>query len=60
MSQCTSLACEATTENGSDYVILAFATSYFERSSYFSLNDFHTEVLFQRLLIYDDVTGSRD
>ena len=60
MSQCTSLASEATTGNGSDYVELTFNASYFQGSSNFSLNDFHTEVIIQILLVNGDNTGTGD
>ena len=46
MSQCTCLTSETAAEYVSDYIELAFTTSNFERSLYFSSYDFHTEVLF--------------
>ena len=60
MSQSTSLTGEAAALNGSNYVELAFNASYFQGSSNFSLNDFHTEVIVQILLVNGDVTGTGD
>ena len=60
VSQCSGLTSVTAAVYRSDYVELAFASSDFKRSLNLSLYDFLGKVVVERLLVYCDISVTRD
>lgn len=60
MSQSACLAGVAAAFYSRDYIEFAFTARDFKRTLYFSLYDFHCDVIVQRFAVYGNVSSTRE